>query len=156
VRFREPKIPPLKSLPVEPQYLFVYGTLLPGQAPASIAPVANQLKIIGPAATPGRLYHLGPYPGCVLDPHCQSQIQGQLLELPHPAEPVLAKLDWYEAYVASDPRGSLFTRTTCPVTLQDGRQQTAWIYVYNRDVTDARRIASGKYDPRGKTERHPK
>ena len=145
MRFREPKTPPLKSLSVEPEYLFVYGTLLPGQAPASIADVANQLKIIGPATTPGRLYHLGPYPGCVLDPHCQSHIQGQLLELPHSADSILAKLDWYEAYVASDPQGSLFTRTTCLVTLRDGRQQIAWVYVYNRDVTHARPIESGRW-----------
>jgi gamma-glutamylcyclotransferase (GGCT)/AIG2-like uncharacterized protein YtfP len=136
---------------MSPPYLFVYGTLLPGQAPACIAEVANRLKIIGPATTPGRLYHLGPYPGCILDPQCPQTIQGQLLEIPHPADPILTKLDWYEDYAASDRKGSLFTRTTCRVTLQDGRQQIAWVYVYNRDVTNARLIQSGRYDPRSAT-----
>jgi gamma-glutamylcyclotransferase (GGCT)/AIG2-like uncharacterized protein YtfP len=136
---------------MSPQYVFVYGTLLPGHAPASIADVANRLKVIGPATTPGRLYHLGPYPGCILDRECSNAIHGQLLEIPHPIDPILAKLDWYEAYVAGDPQGSLFTRTTCCVKLADGRQQTAWVYVYNRDVTNARLIQSGRYDPRGAT-----
>jgi gamma-glutamylcyclotransferase (GGCT)/AIG2-like uncharacterized protein YtfP len=126
-------------------HLFVYGTLLPGQAPPSIADTVNQLTIIGPASTPGLLYHLGSYPGCVLTPDCANPIQGQLLELPHPIEPLLAKLDWYEDYVASDPEGSLFTRTTCQARLKDGRRLPAWIYVYNRDVSKARLIDSGNW-----------
>jgi gamma-glutamylcyclotransferase (GGCT)/AIG2-like uncharacterized protein YtfP len=130
-----------------PNHLFVYGTLLPGQAPPAIADIVNQLKIIGPATTPGRLYHLRAYPGCRTDPGCPQRIQGQLLELPHPVEPILAKLDWYEDYVASDPQGSLFTRTTCHVTLNDGRQFQSWIYVYNRDVTRAQLIESGRWQP---------
>ena len=137
---------------MSPEYLFVYGTLLPGRAPVSIADVANRLKVVGPGTTAGRLYHLGGYPGCVLESGCGQRIHGQLLELPQPADAVLAKLDWYEDYVASDPRGSLFTRTTCQVTLGDGRQQTAWVYVYTREVGRARLIDSGKYDPRGTTQ----
>src|SRR5689334_9309341 len=81
-----------------PRFVFVYGTLLPGLAPPVIADVVNTLRVIGPATVPGRLYHLGAYPGCVLDGACDGVIHGQLLEIPDPA--ALERLDWYEGYAA--------------------------------------------------------
>jgi gamma-glutamylcyclotransferase (GGCT)/AIG2-like uncharacterized protein YtfP len=129
-----------------PRHVFVYGTLLPGLAPPVIADVVNTLRVVGPATIPGRLYHLGAYPGCVLDAAGDGVIHGQLLELPDPA--VLERLDWYEGYAAHDDAGSLFLRTTCPATLADGRQVPAWVYVYNREVSPARRISTGRYHPK--------
>lgn len=131
-----------------PRYVFVYGTLLPGLAPPVIADVVNALSVVGPATVPGRLYHLGAYPGCVLDGQCGDLIHGQLLEIPDdPA--VLDHLDGYEGYAAHDGAGSLFLRTACDATLtEDGRQLRAWVYVYNRDVPPARRINSGRYHPK--------
>jgi gamma-glutamylcyclotransferase (GGCT)/AIG2-like uncharacterized protein YtfP len=131
-----------------PNHLFVYGTLLPGLAPAAVAEVVNRLRIVGPGMVRGRLFHLGSYPGCVIDSECESVVHGQVLEIPAPIEPVLARLDWYEDFVASDAAGSLFVRTTCDVTLADGGQIEAWVYVYNRDVSRARLIESGRYDPK--------
>ena len=131
-----------------PNHLFVYGTLLPGLAPAAVGEVVNRLRIVGPATVPGRLFYLGSYPGCVLEANCDSLVHGQVLGIPEPIEPVLARLDWYEDFVASDAAGSLFVRRTCTVTLADGGQIEAWVYVYNRDVSHARRIESGRYDPK--------
>ena len=139
---------PPASTGMQPGYLFVYGTLLPGLAPPAVAEVVNRLRLVGPGIARGRLFHLGAYPGCVVDGRCDDEIHGQVLEIPPPIEPVLAKLDWYEGYVAGDADRSLFVRTVCPVTLADGRQVEAWVYVYNRDVSTARRIESGRYDPR--------
>ena len=107
----------------------------------------NPLRIVGPGSVRGRLFDLHAYPGCVLDEDCDSSVHGQLLEIPPPVEPILSKLDWYEGHVANDPAGSLFVRTTCTVTLADGRQTDAWVYVYNRDVSRARLIEPGRYDP---------
>lgn len=128
-----------------PRYVFVYGTLLPGLAPPVIADVVNTLRVVGPGTVPGRLYHLGAYPGCVLDGMCDGVIHGQLLAIPDPA--VLERLDWYEGYAAHDDAGSLFLRTVCDVTLEQGGQVRSWIYVYNRPVPPARLITTGRYHP---------
>ena len=130
-----------------PRYLFVYGTLLPGLAPPVIADVVDVLRVAGPATVPGRLYHFGPYPGCTLEDHCDTQIHGTLLELPTDDGPILKKLDGYEGYAAHDEHGSLFLRTTCGATMPGGRQLRAWVYVYNRDVSRARLIPGGRYHP---------
>jgi gamma-glutamylcyclotransferase (GGCT)/AIG2-like uncharacterized protein YtfP len=129
-----------------PRYVFVYGTLLPGLAPPVIADVVRRLRVVGPATVPGRLYHLGAYPGCVVDGACEGVIHGQLLEIPDdPA--VLERLDWYEGYAAHDDAGSLFLRVVCEATLADGSQVRSWVYVYNRPVTPARLISGGRYHP---------
>lgn len=130
-----------------PRHLFVYGTLLSGLAPPVIADVVDTLSVVGPATVPGRLYHFGAYPGSTLKDNCETQIHGTLLELPSDHEPILEKLDWYEGYAAHDEHGSLFLRTTCDATTPDGRQIGAWVYVYNRDVSRARLIPTGRYHP---------
>jgi gamma-glutamylcyclotransferase (GGCT)/AIG2-like uncharacterized protein YtfP len=127
-----------------PEYIFVYGTLRPGLAPPVIADVVDALRIVGPASVPGRLYDLGPYPGCVLVDGEETLVHGVLLELPNKS--LLAQLDDYECYAAHDAAGSLFLRTTCQATMADGQCVDAWIYVYNRRLGGARLITSGRYD----------
>ena len=128
-----------------PRFVFVYGTLLPGLAPAVIADVVATLRVVGPGTVPGRLYHLVAYPGCILDEGCDTLIHGQVLEIPDQA--VLERLDWYEGYAAHDDAGSLFLRTVCDVTLASGGQVRSWLYVYNRSVKAARLISTGRYHP---------
>ena len=64
-----------------PDYLFVYGTLLPGRGPKALRPVLDRLRDVGPGTTCGRLYHLGRYPGCKLL-EGDEVIAGRVLELP--------------------------------------------------------------------------
>lgn len=129
----------------QPRHIFVYGTLLPGLAPPLIAEVVAQLRVVGPATVAGRLYDLGAYPGCAVDAECGRQVHGQLLELTDPAAQ-LERLDWYEGYAAHDDAGaSLFVRVPCDATRPDGAMVRAWIYVYNRDLSRARAIESGRY-----------
>jgi gamma-glutamylcyclotransferase (GGCT)/AIG2-like uncharacterized protein YtfP len=127
----------------EPAYLFVYGTLRRGLAPPVIADVVNRLRVEGPATIRGRLYDLGDYPGCVLDDE-GGAVHGVLLEIADPG--VLEALDAYECYAAHDAAGSLFCRTVCDAVTADARVVSAWVYVYNRDLSDARLITSGRYD----------
>src|SRR4051794_6778720 len=47
--------------------LFVYGTLLPGQAPPAMRDLIARMSDLGPATVRGRLYDLGAYPGIILD-----------------------------------------------------------------------------------------
>jgi gamma-glutamylcyclotransferase (GGCT)/AIG2-like uncharacterized protein YtfP len=128
-----------------PTFLFVYGTLRPGHAPASVAAYVDRCACLGAGCTPGRLYDLRNYPGAVIDPACEQLIHGQLIEIPDDA--TLRRLDAYEGYDPRDPAHSLFVRTTCDVTTEDGRSVRAWVYVYNRDVAGARPVPGGRYDP---------
>lgn len=128
----------------ESSLIFVYGTLLPGLAPPVIAGVVNSLRIMGSGSVRGLLYDLGAYPGCVLTDSNESLVHGMLLEVPNQA--VLAQLDEYECYAAHDAAGSLFLRTMCQATLDEGPCVETWIYVYNRPLAGARLISSGRYD----------
>jgi len=55
-------------------YLFAYGTLRPGFAPESVAPMVDRLELVGEGFLQGLLYDLGEYPGLVLDSRSVSVI----------------------------------------------------------------------------------
>jgi gamma-glutamylcyclotransferase (GGCT)/AIG2-like uncharacterized protein YtfP len=130
-----------------PIYLFVYGTLRPGHAPASVATSVDRCTCLGEGCIAGRLYDMRNYPGAIVDAGGEGKIYGQLLEPPD--ERTLRRLDAYEGYDPRDPANSLFVRVECDVTLDapDGRAIRAWVYVYNRDLAAARLIPEGRYDP---------
>jgi len=60
-------------------------------------------------------------------------------------EAVLSTLDEIEGYRASEPDTSLYTRAEIPVTFDDGRVASAWVYFYNAPLGRAERIESGDY-----------
>jgi gamma-glutamylcyclotransferase (GGCT)/AIG2-like uncharacterized protein YtfP len=126
------------------QYLFAYGTLRPGQAPAEIAPVADKLLPVSEGTIRGSLYDLGHYPGAVLEPSTAHEIHGTVFLLPE-APAVLATLDAYEEYNPNDPAGSQFLRELNKVALPSGATLDCWIYVYNAPVDPSRIVPSGIY-----------
>jgi gamma-glutamylcyclotransferase (GGCT)/AIG2-like uncharacterized protein YtfP len=126
------------------EYLFVYGTLRPGLAPAELEEPLGQLRGVGKGSAPGRLYDLGEYPGAALDRRCAARVIGEVFELPPDRMPLPA-LDAYEGFDQQDIGSSLFVRTDCQVTLEDGRQLKCWIYIYNRGVSSGTLIPSGDY-----------
>ena len=112
-----------------PDPLFIYGTLHPDRAPRAIAAVARRLTSIGRATIRARLYNLGEYPGIVLDPAAAPILANSSL---YPMTQTLAALDAYEDFRPHDPANSLFLREKAVVTLDDGSDQSCWVYVYNR------------------------
>jgi gamma-glutamylcyclotransferase (GGCT)/AIG2-like uncharacterized protein YtfP len=118
------------------QYLFVYGTLQPGRAPAEIAPTVRRLSPVGDGFVRGHLYDLGEYPGIVLD-ETGEKITGKIFRLPQEPE-VLKRLDEYEEFDAAQPEGSLFVRKEWPVTRKNGSKKLiCWVYVYNPHAVSA-------------------
>lgn len=132
-------------------YLFVYGTLLPGKAPREIAPVVRKLRPVGDGFVRGRLYDLGEYPGAI--PARTGQlIAGKIFEIPEEAD-LLKRLDEYEEFNAEEPEGSLFLRKKWPVTRATGKRRLlCWIYVYNRSP-EPQRTLSGDSRSRGSRSR---
>jgi gamma-glutamylcyclotransferase (GGCT)/AIG2-like uncharacterized protein YtfP len=115
-----------------PDLLFIYGTLHPDRAPSEIAAAARRLRPIGPATIRGRLYHLGAYPGAVLDDTAPETIPGELFTVPDAQ--TLAALDAYEDFRPGDPANSLFLRAQTIATLPGGPTLTCWVYTYNREI----------------------
>jgi gamma-glutamylcyclotransferase (GGCT)/AIG2-like uncharacterized protein YtfP len=113
--------------------LFVYGTLLSGEASHARL---NGARALGPATTPPEydLFDLGPYPALVAGG--ATAVAGELFELP---AAMLAAIDVYEEVPI------LFKRTR--IAIEDGRVAEA--YVLERDqVRGRRRIRSGDWRKR--------
>jgi gamma-glutamylcyclotransferase (GGCT)/AIG2-like uncharacterized protein YtfP len=119
------------------EYLFAYGTLQPGPAPAEIAAAVAGLRIVGAGRVRGVLYDLGAYLGAVLDAGAPANIKGTVFALPDPAG-ILSELDAYEEFDPTTPETSLFVRELHAVKLDSGATLMCWIYLYNRDPAGAR------------------
>jgi len=126
------------------QHLFIYGTLLPGEAPEEIASIVKRLRRLGSARVRGRLYDFGEFPGAVLDPSSRTMVYGELVALPSD-EGILEALDRYEEFDSSDPKRSLFIRKKAKVWMANGSSREGWIYVYNRHPGRAKLVRGGDY-----------
>src|SRR5262245_36935824 len=123
-------------------YIFFYGTLLPGLEPPRLTETLKVLSPQGEARVRGRLYDLGNYPGAILDSLCEREIVGHVFSLP---ESVIPTLDVYEDFDPDHPERSLFVRTRTSARLLSGSIVECWIYVFNGDVGQAPRIEDGDY-----------
>ena len=106
-------------------YLFAYGTLQPGLAPASMAQVAAKLSPTGKGFVRGVLYDLGRYPGAIPDAGSKHQICGTVLELPGD-EDILRRLDAYEGFDPASPEASEYIRERQTVELADSGSVECW------------------------------
>jgi gamma-glutamylcyclotransferase (GGCT)/AIG2-like uncharacterized protein YtfP len=119
--------------------LFVYGSLRskaqrnhPAAQEAYARLVAGAI-LEGKATISGRLYAPDWYPGLI--PGVTGKVQGEVWRLEKPD--LLAELDVYE--------GDAYVREAQPVTTNDGRQVTTWVYRYVADLSGVPLIASGDY-----------
>lgn len=82
----------------------------------------------------GRLYLVGTYPGLKDAP--DGIVRGEVALLPDDGA-LLADLDAYE--------GDEYRRVLRPATLSNGQVATAWVYMYQPEVTEKQRIESGEF-----------
>ncbi len=104
--------------------VFFYGTLMSGFKRPGRDRIDSKLLPVGRGWIHAALFDLGLYPGAI---------------------PVLRELDAIEGFSAGEPDASLCVRAGTPVTLDDGRLETAWTYFYNAPLGGAQRIESGDY-----------
>ena len=124
-------------------FLFVYGTLMKGFREDWQKKLGARL--VGRGRINGRLYDLGEYPGAKCSAADSGEyVKGELYELGDP-ELAIKALDRYEEFLPDRPRSSLFVRTAAPVTLEDGRTESAWVYIYNRPVDEKKLVPRGDY-----------
>jgi gamma-glutamylcyclotransferase (GGCT)/AIG2-like uncharacterized protein YtfP len=126
------------------QHLFLYGTLLPSEAPEEIASIVKRFRRLGSAHVRGRLYDFGEFPGAVLDSSSRTMIHGELVALPSDQR-ILETLDRYEEFDPVAPKKSLFIRKKVRVLMADGSRRESWIYVYNKAPGKAKVVRGGDY-----------
>ncbi len=149
-----------------PDWLVVYGSLMRGLPapsdgsgaldtgtgagpPAPAFPVdlldrlgvGARLRFAGPCRVAGELFDLGPYPALRPPSSAAASVCGQLHAILDTS--ALEVLDAFEGYDPRDPTGSDYLRVR--VVLEAPRGIRAWIYVYNRPLDPARRVASGDW-----------
>lgn len=116
---------------------FVYGTLLDGMSRCDALWGAT---FLGLAFARGDLYDLGEYPGLVPG---DGIVYGELYAID---EDIRLDLDRIEGYVPGCDDRSIYLRRSIDVSLmKDGRPLQAEVYVYNRDLSRAKRIDHGDY-----------
>ena len=130
----------------EPRDLFVYGTLMRGSRSPYAKLLAARARYIGEAWAPGRLYHLGRFPGAVFGTGCGARVYGEVFRLNGAA--LLDALDAYEGCRSQDPEPRLFRRDIIEVHLCGAGTLAAWAYPFVGEVAGRPAIASGRFTPR--------
>ena len=121
--------------------VFFYGTLMSGFKRPGRQRLDAKLTPVGRGSIHAALFDVGLYPAAI--PASDASVQGELHRMSD--ESVLRELDDIEGFRAEQPDLSLYTRLETPVTLTDGRVETAWTYFYNAPLGNAPRIESGDY-----------
>jgi gamma-glutamylcyclotransferase (GGCT)/AIG2-like uncharacterized protein YtfP len=129
------------------RYIFLYGTLLPENAPGEIRLAVTKLRPYSRGSVRGTLFDFGEYPGAVIDDSSQKKIFGMVFRLP-PSRGLLKELDRYEGFNPATPETSLFVRKLHPVELHNGRRIDCWVYEYNGKRGSAPVVTRGRYRKR--------
>jgi gamma-glutamylcyclotransferase (GGCT)/AIG2-like uncharacterized protein YtfP len=125
-----------QRLPPEPlvPWLFVYGTLLAGEANAGLLDGLPRRR----ASVAGALHGCGPYPAMALG---SAQVWGELV----PLDPVrLPELDRLEGALPFGAPGGHYRRTALVARDEDGRETRAQVYVVD-DASAFPAIESGDW-----------
>jgi gamma-glutamylcyclotransferase (GGCT)/AIG2-like uncharacterized protein YtfP len=123
--------------------LFVYGSLLSTIGHPSGERLRREARLLGAASMPGQLYRVGWYPGLV-EAAGDSCVHGELYALADPAGS-LAWLDDYESIVPGKEADNEYVRAERAVQLVSGERLTAWVYLYQWDITGRQLVADGRW-----------
>ena len=128
-----------------PRHLFVYGTLRSGARHPMHQAIAAACRFVGEGRMAGKLYNCGEYPCAVALPLGTDWVQGDLYAISGDQAELFRTLDSYEGCGPEDPSPQEFRRCPCLVATPADSQVSAWVYLYNWDITDLSPILSGDY-----------
>jgi gamma-glutamylcyclotransferase (GGCT)/AIG2-like uncharacterized protein YtfP len=92
---------------------------------------------IEPATLAGTLFHLGDYPGMHLSHDGSKRVHGEYIALRELDDRLLSALDQEE--------GAEYERELVTLQLRNGKEATAWTYVYLGNPGDDAVISSGDW-----------
>ena len=126
------------------EFIFVYGTLRK-KSTADIHPLLTDLcTYYSDGIMRGKLYALHDYPGAVESCAADDKVYGELYSL-FDSKRILARLDDYEECSSSFPLPHEYIRKQRPIEPAGGGLVTAWVYLYQHDVSRLKQILSGDY-----------
>jgi len=124
--------------------LFVYGTLLPGEANYARF-LAGRTLSEQPASTRGSLWLVDSEGYPYLLPGAET-VHGLLMVLvPRLYAATLAAIDRLEDYDPRFPATSLYLRRTASIRLREGQDTTAWCYFWNAGERPGRHLPGGDF-----------
>jgi gamma-glutamylcyclotransferase (GGCT)/AIG2-like uncharacterized protein YtfP len=118
------------------QYLFVYGTLRRAHGSLMSKWLARNVEFSGLGTYRGKLLNLGRYPGAIPSRDASDKVVGDIYTLPA-GTGILPVLDEYE--------GKEFCRKKATISLKNGKNVTAWIYIFCGPVSGLPVIRGGNY-----------
>ncbi|MBK5970093.1 MULTISPECIES: gamma-glutamylcyclotransferase [Thiorhodovibrio] len=124
------------------QHLFVYGLLQSGYVFGRFLDGQCRRE---PATAPGRVYDLGAYPAWQPAQAPHERVSGELLRFTAPAS-VLERTDAAEDFVGYGA-DSHYHRVLLRARSRAGGEVLAWCYRYARDLSQARRVPDGRWQP---------
>ncbi len=132
---------------MNPDYLFVYGTLRRGSGNDLCHFLEEHAEFVGYANYQGQLYEVDYYPGAVPSDNPLDQVRGELYRLPplEQADFVLSILDDYEEYGPAFQAPTEFVRRVQRVQFESGESVLAWVYLYNRVTDKLKKLCSGDF-----------
>ncbi|MDA0748307.1 MAG: gamma-glutamylcyclotransferase [bacterium] len=116
--------------------IFVYGTLRTAVRDPQYRMLNTHTDFLSFGSFQGIMHDLGSYPGVVPSDQEEDRVIGEVYTLIQP-DKVLPILDDYE--------GPEYSREQHTVSLDDGEEVTAWMYIYTAPVHDKPRIESGDF-----------
>jgi gamma-glutamylcyclotransferase (GGCT)/AIG2-like uncharacterized protein YtfP len=125
--------------------LFVYGSLRSGFHNSVYAYISRYFIFDGMATVQGKLYDMGEYPAAI--PCTENYfITGELYHIAQEDEfdRAMEQLDDYEGLLVEPGGIPLYRREPVNVLFKN-TTVIAWMYWYNRAITNAHRIESGDY-----------
>ena len=126
------------------EYIFVYGTLRKRTATHMHEVLARHCDYHCDGTMQGKLYEVDGYPGIVESDEASDRVYGELYRIID-RDWVLSQLDEYEQCAERFPEPHEYVRMKISIRSAKDGELTAWVYVFNHDVTDLTQIESGDY-----------
>ena len=132
---------------MNPDYLFVYGTLKRVSDNELCHFLEQHADFVGYAKYQGQLYEVDYYPGAVPSDNPSDQVYGELYQLNgiKPADSIFSILDDYEECGPAFQAPTEFVRLVQPIRLESGETILAWVYLYNRATDKLKKLCSGDF-----------
>ena len=127
----------------EARHIFVYGTLRQGSEIPESQILKDKARYMGDAFSQAKLYRINTYPGMVISQDEESRVKGELYLTEETG--LLNELDRYEECSDEFPLPHEYTREIITVTTHEGKEITAWAYIYNLSVENLQLIETGDW-----------
>ncbi len=126
------------------EFIFVYGTLRQECASPMHGVLAQYGEYFSAGTLQGTLYEVKGYPGAIESDRSTELVYGELYRIID-QEKIFAELDDYEECSPAFPHPHEYIRKKAKVSLPEGGNLTAWVYIYNHGVSQLTRIEGGDY-----------